>query len=319
MRDDGRKPNEKPPAARRAPPTSASVVRHSPPLLRELRFLLKVSRPGFWLTSVWFYLLPLGQREVFGSGAFLLGLLYVTFPFGMLIYGWNDLVDFETDRLNPRKDTFLFGARPTPAQMRRLPLAIALVQLPFAAAFVWIAGWKALGWFAALSAATALYNGPGIGFKGRPGLDLLNQVGYLLVFVLSSWLCRVPQLPWFTFAFGALFAMHSHLFGEIMDAGPDRAAGRRTTAVAIGILPSKALLIALLLAEAALVWQCARDPWIAAALLGGACFFTADALVLWRERPYAPWQMRLFFLGWNAVAAVSIPWVWKTATLAGVR
>ena len=289
------------------------------PLLHELRFLLKVSRPGFWLTSIWFFLLPLGQREVFGSGPFWLGIIYVTFPLGMLIYGWNDLVDRETDRLNPRKDTFLFGARPTPAQMRRLPLAIALVQAPFVAAFVWLLGWKALAWFAALAAATALYNGPGAGLKARPGCDLLNQAGYLLVFVLSSWLGGVPQLPWSTFVFGALFAMHSHLFGEIMDLEPDRAVGRRTTAVAIGIRPSKALLVALLAAESALVWRCANDPWIATALAAGAGFFTADALLFWRARPYASWQMRAFFLGWNAAAALSLPWVWKTATLAGGR
>jgi hypothetical protein len=74
--------------------------------------------------------------------------------------------------------------------------------------------------------------------------------------------------------------------------------------------------VALLTAEAVLVWNAARDPWIAAALGGGALFFIADAAVLWRERPYAPWQMRLFFLGWNAVAVLSIPWMWKTATLA---
>ena len=129
----------------------------------------------------------------------------------------------------------------------------------------------------------------------------------------------MPQLPWFTFVFGALFAMHSHLFGEIMDREPDHAAGRRTTAVAIGIRPSKALMVALLAAESALVWHCARDPWITAALAAGAGFFTADALLLWRARPYAPWQMRLFFLGWNAAAACSLPWVWKTAALAGVR
>jgi 4-hydroxybenzoate polyprenyltransferase len=122
-----------------------------------------------------------------------------------------------------------------------------------------------------------------------------------------------------TFVFGALFAMHSHLFGEIMDIEPDRAAGRRTTAVAIGIRMAKVLLVALLITEAALAWGCARDPWIAAALMAGACFFTADACLLWRTRSYAPWQMRLFFLGWNAVAALSLPWVWKTATLAGAR
>ena len=282
----------------------------------DLRFLLKVSRPGFWTTSIWFFLLPIGQRAAWERWEFWLGAVYVGFPLGLLIYGWNDVVDEETDRLNPRKDTFLFGARPTRAQIAALPWQIALVQAPFVAVFTWVLGARALGWFAALVLATALYNWPRIGFKGRPGFDLLNQAAYLLVFVLASWLCAAPQLPWSTFVFGALFARHSHLFGEIMDIAPDRAAGRRTLAVAIGILRAKALLVALLTAEAVLVWNAARDPWIAAALGGGALFFAADAAVLWRERPYAPWQMRLFFLGWNAVAVLSIPWMWKTATLA---
>jgi 4-hydroxybenzoate polyprenyltransferase len=282
----------------------------------EIRFLLKVARPGFWLTSVWFYLLPLGQRNVFGSGEFWLGLFYVTFPLGMIIYGWNDVVDFETDRLNPRKDTFLFGARPTPEQIGRLPWRIALVQAPFVVLFTWLLGWRALVWFLALTAATALYNWPRVGCKSRPGFDLLNQTAYLLVFVLSSWLNGLPQAPWFTFVFGALFAMHSHLFGEIMDLEPDRAVGRRTTAVTIGVRPAKGLMIAMLVLEALLVWKTVQDPWMAAALAGGALFFLADVLFLWRKRPYASWQMRLFFLGWNAAALFSIPWVWRSATLA---
>jgi 4-hydroxybenzoate polyprenyltransferase len=282
----------------------------------ELRFLLKVARPGFWLTSVWFYLLPLGQRNVFGAAEFWLGLFYVTFPLGMIIYGWNDVVDSETDHLNPRKDSFLFGARPTPEQIAQLPWRIAAVQAPFVLLFIWLLGWRALVWFAALTLATALYNWPRIGCKGRPGFDLLNQTAYLLVFVLSSWLNGLPQAPWFTFVFGALFAMHSHLFGEIMDLEPDRAVGRRTTAVVIGTRWAKALMVMLLCIEALLVWQTAHDLWITAFLLGGALFFTADAAFLWRARPYAPWQMRLFFLGWNAAALFSIPWVWRTATLA---
>ena len=99
---------------------------------------------------MWFYLLPLGQQHVFGRWTFWLGVLYVTFPLGLLIYGWNDLVDAETDRHNPRKGTFLFGARPDEAQLAVLPWHIALVQLPFAVAFVWLFGPEALAWLAAL-------------------------------------------------------------------------------------------------------------------------------------------------------------------------
>ena len=38
-----------------------------------------------------------------------LGLFYVLFPLGFLLYGVNDIVDAEADRLNPRKGTFCLG------------------------------------------------------------------------------------------------------------------------------------------------------------------------------------------------------------------
>ena len=281
-----------------------------------LAFLIKTARPGFWSTTVWFYLLPLGRQAVFEDWRFWVGLLYVTFPFGLLIYGCNDLVDAETDRLNPRKDTFLFGARPNAAQIAALPLWITAVQVPFFVLFLVLFGVKALVWIGALFGLTALYNLPPIALKGRAGWDMLNQVGYLLVFILASWLCGRSQAPWFTFVFGALFAMHSHLLGQIMDHAPDLAAGRRTSAGALGVRGAKGLLAALLLAEAVLIIGAAHDPWLATFLLAGALAFSIDSTCLWREKPYAPWQMRALFLGWNAAALLSLPWVWHQATLA---
>jgi 4-hydroxybenzoate polyprenyltransferase len=284
--------------------------------LAEGKFLLKSARPGFWTTTIWFFFLPLGQRAVFDTAGFWLGLACVTFPLGLLIYGWNDLVDAETDRFNPRKDTFLFGARPTPEQRRRLPWLIAVVQMPFFVLIAMQVGMlRAAAWYATIVTAVALYNQPPFSWKSRPPLEVLNQAGYLVVFVLSSWLLHLPQLPWQTFVFGALFAMHSHVFGEIMDFEPDRQAGRRTTATLLGMVPAKWLIVVLLTFEAAWVWWFFRDGWIAAFLAASAGWFVADALVLWRERPYAPWQMRAFFLGWNAVAIGSLPWIWRHASL----
>jgi 4-hydroxybenzoate polyprenyltransferase len=280
-------------------------------------FLLKAARPGFWITSVWFYLLPLGGRNLFDSYGFWLGLIYVTFPLGLFIYGWNDCVDAETDRLNPRKDSYLFGARGTQAQLARLPWWIAAVQVPFFVLFVGEIGLaRTIAYFAALTLATWLYNNPGGGAKTQPGFDLLNQVAYLLVFILCSWLNDVPQLPWYTFVFGAMFAMHSHLFGEVMDLEPDRAAGRRTTALVLGPIRSKGILAAMLMAEGVLVFATTADTLIAGALAFGSLWFVTDALFLWRERPYSPCQARLFFLGWNAAAMVTAPIIWKIATLA---
>jgi len=200
----------------------------------SLSFVIKASRPGLWATAVWFYLLPLGQRHVFDTPGFWLGLIYVTFPLGLIIYGWNDIADADIDQFNPRKGTFLFGARGSQEQLRRLPLQIALGQAIFAAVFLLLTGPKILPWFAGLIAFTAVYNLPRYGLKQRPPFDILNQAGYLLVFVLSSWLNHAPQLRWPAMLFGALFAMHSHVFCEVMDIGPDRQSGRRTTATIIG-------------------------------------------------------------------------------------
>lgn len=280
-----------------------------------MAFLVKASRPGLWLTAAWFYLLPLGQRHVFHSKEFWLGLIYVTLPLGLIIYGWNDIADADIDSFNPRKGTFLFGARGSYEQLRRLPLQIALAQVCFAAIFLYLDGARILFWFLGLVLFTAVYNLPRYGLKSHPPFDILNQAGYLLVFVLSSWLNHAPQLRWPAMLFGALFAMHSHVFGEVMDFVPDRASGRRTTATVIGVIASKFLICAMLVCEAILVWKYFGDRWISGALIFGVIWFLADALVIWQDRPYSLAQMRTFMLGWNAIALLSMPWVWRTASL----
>ena len=286
----------------------------------DLVFILQASRPGLWSTQVWFYLLPLGQRNVFHSAAFWLGALYCAFPLGLLLYGWNDYVDFEIDRINPRKGTFLFGARGSREQLHRLPIAMALVQLPFVIFFLHVAGARVLLFFAgSIAIGGMLYNWPRYGWKSRPPLELLNQSGYLLVFVLSSWLNRAPQLPWQAMLFSTMFAMHSHLFGEIMDIEPDRASGRRTTATVIGRVPTKFLIATLLAAECAQVFACFHDLALSAFLLASALWFVLDAVLVWREKPYTPKQMRFAMLAWNVIAIGSMPWVWWKASLTALH
>src|SRR6266700_8080545 len=115
-----------------------------------LAFFVKASRPGLWATAAWFYMLPLGRRHVFDSAGFWLGLIYVTLPLGLIIYGWNDIADAEIDRFNPRKGTFLFGARGSREQLRRLPVYIAVVQIVFAAGFLYFDSARILLWFLGL-------------------------------------------------------------------------------------------------------------------------------------------------------------------------
>jgi 4-hydroxybenzoate polyprenyltransferase len=285
------------------------------PRQSDFEFLLQVSRPGLWTTTALFYLMPLGHSIAFTSARFWAGLVYVLIPLGFLLYGVNDIVDVEADRLNPRKGTFFFGSLGRTEQLAALRWQIVMVQIPFAAAFlVWI-GPRVLLWFGVLIIAVALYNAAPIRCKSRPPFDVLIQVSYLLVFVLSSWVNGAPQLPWQTFAFGGLFAMHSHLFGEVMDIAPDRESGRTTTAVRIGAARTKLLIAAFLGVEAMLVVRYFRDPVIASFLAAGVLWFLADACRLSGSRLYSPKMMKLFMCAWNVAAVLLILWDYTHGTL----
>jgi 4-hydroxybenzoate polyprenyltransferase len=281
----------------------------------NLQFLLQVSRPGLWTTTTLFYLMPLGHSIVFTSAKFYTGLFFVLIPLGFLLYGVNDIADIEADRRNPRKGNFLFGSLGRAEQLSALRWQIVALQIPFLAAFlIWI-GPRILLWYAVLLLAVALYNAPRIGAKARPPFDVLIQSSYLLIFLLSSWINATPQLPWQTFLFGGLFAMHSHVFGEVMDIVPDRDAGRNTTAVRIGAVRAKLVISAFLLVESALVANYFHDFFIAAFLAAGALWFVADACWLWRNQPYSSQIMKLFMIAWNAASILLILWDYTRSTL----
>jgi 4-hydroxybenzoate polyprenyltransferase len=281
----------------------------------EMVFLLQVSRPGLWSTTALFYLMPLGHADFLHSRTLWLGLFYVLFPLGFLLYGVNDIVDAEADRLNPRKGTFLFGSLGAAEQLAALRWKIAAVQIPFLIVFFVLIGPRIFVWFAALLLAVVLYNAPRFGWKSHPPFDVLIQASYLLVFVLSSWLNAASQLPWQTFLFGAMFAMHSHIFGEVMDIEPDRLSGRRTTATLIGAVRSKLLIAGFLGVETALVYIFFQDFVITGFLGFGAAWFVLDALLIWKNRPYSPTVMRLFMWGWNAAALLGMYWNWAHGSL----
>ena len=285
----------------------------------NLVFLIQVSRPGLWSTTALFYLMPLGHTDFRHSRALWLGLVYVLFPLGFLLYGVNDLADAEADQLNPRKGTFLFGSLGAAEQLAALRWKIAAIQIPFLMAFYVLIGPRVLLWFGTLLIAVTLYNAPRIAWKSRPPFDVLIQANYLLVFVLSSWLNGAPQLPWQTFLFGAMFAMHSHIFGEVMDLEPDRLSGRRTTATLLGAVRSKVLMAAFLTVEAALIYAFFLERAVAVFLALGAGWFVLDAFVFWRNRAYTPTQMRLFMWAWNVTAVMGIAWNWINGGLLRVK
>jgi len=232
-----------------------------------------------------------------------------------MVYGWNDVVDRETDAVNPRKDSFWFGARGSAEQLEQLWKPIALTQLIFIAPLLYIGGWKIGVLFLGFILINGLYNLPKHGLRSRPPLELLCQIGYLLVAPLSMLINDTDIISLTTYAYLFLFAMQSHLMGEVMDIDPDRLAKRRTTATMLGRVKTKLLIMAIVVLEVLLLFVVYEDYIFGGMLLMGFIWLIIDLFFLFKSQTYTLGQMKLFAFGSNVLAVASMIYVWVTGVL----
>ena len=231
--------------------------------------VLQCARPGWWLVTVWLYLtvLPSGTPR---SPSFWLGLAYCTLPLNLLVYGWNDAVDFEHDRDSERKGNLLFGGKPGPTLRRWLFRASCWAQLPFVVALTAAdcggqgapSGWgrlRMLGWFGAVAGVNGLYNHPLPRLSGRPPFDLAAPAGYLLVAQMAVWLNRAPQPAPRFWAFNAFLVLQTQVWAQLVDISVDAASGRRTSVVLLGLRRAQLLLLAVVVASLAFICEHCDD------------------------------------------------------------
>jgi len=287
---------------------------------------LKVSRPGLWFPPLWLYFAVLPRPLPYERLSFWLGLCFVTFPLNFVVYGWNDTMDAATDAINPRKDSYLFGARPNAAERARLPrlvVGVGVVSSGLLISATWQNGSarSALELTLVLGAVALvnwLYNNAAGGLKQRPPWELLAQAGYLLVVPISCLLNELPLPRWPAWLYLSMFAVQSHLIGEVMDVEPDRRAGRRTTTTLLGVRNSKLLILAIVFAELTVVsiWM---DAWpLSLMLVAAALWLSVASMWLFRERQtYSLREMRIAGLGSNVLALLSAAYVWYSGCLAG--
>ncbi len=284
-------------------------------ITNKLSFWLKVSRPGLWFATIWLYLLPTSQMDIWQSLPFWLGFFYITFPLNFLVYGWNDTVDQKTDALNPRKDSFWFGARGSAEQLKELWKVILVVQALTMPYFIWLVGWEMLVLFGALFFVNWIYNLPENGLRSKPPLELLCQLGYLLVAPFSILVNNTETLPFLTFFYLFLFAMQSHLIGEVMDIEPDRAAGRKTTATLLGMKKTKLIIIGVVFLEVFILVVYFQELIFGGMLALGLVWLILDLFLIYKTKRYTIQQMKLFGLLSNVVAVVSMAYVWYSGCL----
>jgi len=232
-----------------------------------------------------------------------------------MTYGWNDIVDHEVDALNPRKDNFWFGAKASYEQLKVLWKPIFIVQLLTYPLLIYIGGLPLAVLLVLFLLINGLYNLPGKGLRSMPPLELLCQLGYVLIVPLSAYLNNTDVVPTATYFYLFLFAIQSHLIGEVMDIEPDRAAGRVTTATKIGMRNTKLLIIMIVLMELILLITVYQE-YVFAGMLGlGFIWLLIDLFFIFKLKIYTLKQMKLFGVLSNAMAITTMGYVWYSGCL----
>jgi 4-hydroxybenzoate polyprenyltransferase len=271
---------------------------------------LKISRPGLWFPTIWIYLLPLAKTPIFWQEPyFWFGLIFVAFPLNYFVYSLNDLGDVSADRLNNRKGNFLFGAKESKEVLLSAVKASTYAIIILAGIFTYIAGWWMILLFGGIIFINYIYNFKPFRIKNKPPLELFIQTGYILTGVFSVVLNEVSMFPWQTVVYLMFFCFQAHLAGEIMDIDPDKAAGKRTTAVLIGRKRSKYLMIGLLCIEVFILIFWFEDYVLAGSLGIFLFWMLLDVFVIYKDKPYTQAEMRLFGYGMNAIGFGSMLWI----------
>lgn len=197
--------------------------------------LFVASRPISWVNTAF----PFGAAYFFSTGKIdwmlLLGSFFFLIPYNLLMYGVNDVFDYESDLRNPRKGG-IEGALLDPIYHRiTLILAFGLAA-PFAVALSTV-NISATFWLSFTLFAVVAYSLKGLRFKEIPFLDSLTSslhfVGPMLV-GLAMAQAQVESAHLIAIAAFLIWGMASHAFGAVQDVRADREAKIASIATALG-------------------------------------------------------------------------------------
>ncbi len=201
----------------------------------EIRYLINVSRPRFWVYVFGPYLVGLAagvtDRHDFLSAKTILFGLYFLLPANLLIYGVNDIFDYETDRLNPKKKGYETLVRPE--SHFRLLFWIAALNIPFLLAAIYLTP-QALPSLAGFILFSIFYSAPPVRAKAIPIVDSMFNVLYVFpaAFAFQMITGTFPLLILFAAAW--LWTMAMHAYSAIPDIDADKKAGVPTVATLFG-------------------------------------------------------------------------------------
>ena len=159
-------------------------------------------------------------------------LIWVTFPFNLLIYGINDIFDQETDNINARKGGYE-GAKIYPKEVVPIWVTVIVTNVPFLIYFAITLPWQATAWMVAYSLFFTFYSAPPLRFKARKYLDALSNTDYAFPLAFVP-LALGVEPNWWLVAGLMAWSIAKHAYDAIQDIPQDSDTGIITTAVHLG-------------------------------------------------------------------------------------
>ena len=214
----------------------------APTRTSALRDVLAASRPFSWINTAYPFaagwLMATGGRV---DATLVVGTLFFLVPYNLVMYGVNDVFDYESDLRNPRKGG-IEGALADPATAarthRRILWSCVLTSVPF---LVWLVAVGDLAADLVLALVVFLvvaYSAPRLRFKERPVLDSLTSamhfVGPLLYALVLADADLSARTAWPVLVAFVLWGMASHAFGAVQDVRADREGGIASVATVLG-------------------------------------------------------------------------------------
>lgn len=202
--------------------------------MKKFKLLFNTSRPVSWVNTA--YPFAAGYLVMGGSvdARLILGTLFFLIPYNLMMYGINDVFDYESDIRNPRKG----GVEGAITPKKYHPLIIQssiLLSLPFVVLLISMGSPVSALALLSMIFFVVAYSAKGLRFKEIPFLDSITSslhfVGpliyaYTLVGATpDAWLAALAFFAW---------GIGSQSFGAVQDVQPDREAWIKSIATVLG-------------------------------------------------------------------------------------
>ncbi|EMY32649.1 prenyltransferase [Arthrobacter crystallopoietes BAB-32] len=201
-----------------------------------LRNLLVSSRPVSWVNTAY----PFAAAYLLTAQAvdlpLVIGTLFFLVPYNLMMYGINDVFDYESDVRNPRKGG-AEGAVLDRSLHRTTLLAAVLLPLPFVAFLLAVGTWLSAAVLALSLFAVVAYSAPGLRFKEQPFLDSMTSSFHFTSPALFGLVLAGADFTgglWAVLGAFFLWGMASQAFGAVQDINADREGGVASVATVLG-------------------------------------------------------------------------------------